>query len=138
LSCGAAFLMPQLALGRWVVAHARSAYIKRYWLAVQSGQKPRCGIFSKEFENEECTQDHFGISIGVGQLWQLQTQQAMANGRHHHHDDQMACFNGGDVLPILLVGAALGAVTGGVGSAVVWGSAYAVVAQPLAGRVVCS
>ena len=54
------------------------------------------------------------------------TQQAMANGRHHHHEGEAACFNEGDILPILFVGAALGAVTGGVGSAVVWGSAYAV------------
>jgi len=54
------------------------------------------------------------------------SQQALANGRHHHHDDEMACSNGADVLPILFVGAALGAVTGGVGSAVIWGSAYAV------------
>jgi hypothetical protein len=51
--------------------------------------------------------------------------QAFANGRHHFHDDQMAMC-GDDIVPLLFVGAALGAVTGGVGAAVAWGSAYAV------------
>lgn len=53
---------------------------------------------------------------------------ASAQGRHHDHGfDQERCMDRTDaVLPLLLVGAALGAVTGGVGSAVIWGSAYAV------------
>ena len=53
---------------------------------------------------------------------------ASAQGRHHDHAfDQERCMDRNDaVLPLLFVGAALGAVTGGVGSAVIWGSAYAV------------
>ncbi|MDE2385494.1 MAG: hypothetical protein KGO53_12835 [Alphaproteobacteria bacterium] len=47
--------------------------------------------------------------------------QASAHERFHHEG---MCE--GDILPLLFVGAALGAVTGGVGSAVAWGSAYAV------------
>lgn len=53
---------------------------------------------------------------------------ASAQGRHHDYAyDQERCVDRTDaILPILFVGAALGAVTGGVGSAVIWGSAYAV------------
>ena len=53
---------------------------------------------------------------------------ASANARHHDHAfDQERCMdNNNAVLPLLFVGAALGAVTGGVGSAVIWGAAYAV------------
>ena len=53
---------------------------------------------------------------------------AFAQDRHHDRAfDQGRCMDRTDaVLPLLIVGAALGAVTGGVGSAVIWGSAYAV------------
>ena len=50
---------------------------------------------------------------------------AMAKERHHHemHD---GCLTKDQVGGIVVLGLLLGAVTGGVGSAVVWGSAYAV------------
>ncbi|MEP6827023.1 MAG: hypothetical protein ABJA10_03000 [Aestuariivirga sp.] len=56
---------------------------------------------------------------------------ASAHNRHHNdpafEQGRVSCMDRNDaVLPILFVGAALGAVTGGVGSAVIWGSAYAV------------
>lgn len=44
----------------------------------------------------------------------------------HHHEMQMACMDQGEVGGIIVLGLLLGAVTGGVGSAVAWGSAYAV------------
>ena len=47
---------------------------------------------------------------------------AMAKDRHHHE----MCISDKDLGGIIVVGAILGAVTGGVGSAVVWGGAYAV------------
>ena len=50
--------------------------------------------------------------------------EAFAHTDHRNHQ-QAVCVNK-DVVPLLIVGAALGAVTGGVGSAVVWGAAYAV------------
>ena len=46
--------------------------------------------------------------------------------RIHHHEVQMACMDQGKVGGIIVLGLLLGAVTGGVGSAVAWGSAYAV------------
>jgi hypothetical protein len=51
--------------------------------------------------------------------------EASAKSRHHDQHEHM-CMDANHVLPLLFVGAALGAVTGGVGSAVAWGSAYAV------------
>ena len=50
---------------------------------------------------------------------------AMAKAKHHH-EMQMACMDQGEVGGIIVLGLLLGAVTGGVGSAVVWGGAYAV------------
>ena len=50
---------------------------------------------------------------------------AMAKAKHHH-EMPMACMDQGDVGGIIVLGLLLGAVTGGVGSAVVWGGAYAV------------
>jgi len=44
----------------------------------------------------------------------------------HHQQEQVACVDPNVVVPLLFVGAAVGAVTGGVGAAVIWGSAYAV------------
>ena len=46
---------------------------------------------------------------------------AMAKEKHHH--DQM-CISDRDVGGIIVLGAVLGAVTGGVGSALVYGGAY--------------
>jgi hypothetical protein len=43
-----------------------------------------------------------------------------------HHQQEVACVDPNVVVPLLFVGAAVGAVTGGVGAAVIWGSAYAV------------
>ena len=56
------------------------------------------------------------------------TAPAMADRRHHHDQmgDHMACMDQGELGGIIVLGLVLGAVTGGVGSAVVWGSAYAV------------
>jgi len=51
------------------------------------------------------------------------TPQAFANGRHHHQEQ---CDAGPVIGTLAILGLALGAVTGGVGSAVAWGSAYAV------------
>lgn len=50
--------------------------------------------------------------------------EAFAHTEHRNHQ-QAVCVND-NVLPLIIVGAALGAVTGGVGSAVIWGAAYAV------------
>ena len=49
---------------------------------------------------------------------------AMAKSRKHQQ--QVQCMSDKDVGAIIVVGAILGAVTGGVGSAVVYGGAYAV------------
>jgi hypothetical protein len=48
---------------------------------------------------------------------------AMAKTKRHHAE--MACMTEGDVGAIIVVGALLGAVTGGVGAAIAYGGAYA-------------
>lgn len=50
--------------------------------------------------------------------------EAMAKQKRHHHDEM--CLSDKDVGGIIVLGAILGAVTGGIGSAVVYGSAYAI------------
>ena len=50
--------------------------------------------------------------------------EAMAKQKRYHHND--VCLSDKDVGGIIVLGAILGAVTGGVGSAVVYGSAYAI------------
>ena len=50
---------------------------------------------------------------------------ALAGAKHHHHE-HMGCMTDGDIGGIIVIGALLGAVTGGVGSAIVYGGAYAV------------
>jgi hypothetical protein len=67
------------------------------------------------------------LSLAASSLTATATS-ASAEGRHHDHGfDQGRCMDRNDtLLPLLFVGAALGAVTGGVGSAVIWGGAYAV------------
>jgi hypothetical protein len=50
--------------------------------------------------------------------------EAMAKKRHH--EQRMECMNHDDAAAIIFFGLVLGAVTGGVGSAVAYGSAYAV------------
>jgi hypothetical protein len=54
------------------------------------------------------------------------TAAAPAMAKTKHHQAEMACMSEGDVGAIIVVGALLGAVTGGVGSAIVYGGAYAV------------
>lgn len=54
------------------------------------------------------------------------TAAAPAMAKAKHHQAEMVCMDEGDVGAIIVVGALLGAVTGGVGSALVYGSAYAV------------
>lgn len=49
---------------------------------------------------------------------------ALANSKHHH-DEERACLDQNEIGGIVVLGLVLGAVTGGVGSAVVWGGAYA-------------
>ena len=49
--------------------------------------------------------------------------QAFAKQRHHDHAD--LCANKAPIGELAVVGLVLGAVTGGVGSAVVYGGAYA-------------
>ncbi|MDP8997146.1 MAG: hypothetical protein M3O03_09110 [Pseudomonadota bacterium] len=68
------------------------------------------------------------LSLAVSSL-AVTVPSASAQDRHRHDPafDQERCMDRNDaILPLLFVGAALGAVTGGVGSAVIWGSAYAV------------
>ena len=50
--------------------------------------------------------------------------EAMAKQKRHHSEE--VCLSDKDVGGIIVLGAILGAVTGGVGSAVVYGSAYAI------------
>ena len=50
---------------------------------------------------------------------------AMAKQKHHA-EEQTGCLDDRDVGAIIVLGLVLGAVTGGVGSAVAWGGAYAV------------
>jgi hypothetical protein len=50
---------------------------------------------------------------------------AMA-GKRHHYQDRAACMTNEDVGGIIVLGVVLGAVTGGVASALLYGGAYAV------------
>jgi len=52
--------------------------------------------------------------------------EAFANAKHHQEHHMMACMDDRDVGGIIILGLLLGAVTGGVGSAVAYGGAYAV------------
>jgi hypothetical protein len=57
--------------------------------------------------------------------------EAMARKRHHQSQD--VCLNDRDVGGIVVLGLLLGAVTGGVGSAIAYGGAYAVGGAALGG-----
>ncbi len=52
------------------------------------------------------------------------TSPALAKVRHQQ-EEQRACLDQNEVGGIIVLGLLLGAVTGGVGSAVAWGGAYA-------------
>ncbi len=56
---------------------------------------------------------------------------AMARSRHHHVQD--VCVDGRDVGGAVVLGLLLGAVTGGVGTAIAYGGAYAVGGAALGG-----
>ena len=49
---------------------------------------------------------------------------ALAKVRHHQ-EEQRACLDQNEVGGIIILGLVLGAVNGGVGSAMAWGGAYA-------------
>ncbi len=52
--------------------------------------------------------------------------EALARAKHHDEHHMAACMDERDVGGIVILGLLLGAVTGGVGSAVAYGGAYAV------------
>jgi hypothetical protein len=56
---------------------------------------------------------------------------AMAGKRHHKSHD--VCLNDGEIGGIVVLGIVLGAVTGGVGTAIAYGGAYAVGGAALGG-----
>lgn len=59
--------------------------------------------------------------------------EAMAKQKRHHAEE--VCLSDKDVGGIIVLGAILGAVTGGVGSALVYGGAYAVGGAAIGGGV---
>jgi hypothetical protein len=56
---------------------------------------------------------------------------AMARSRHHYAQD--VCVDNRDIGGVVVLGLLLGAVTGGVGSAIAYGGAYAVGGAALGG-----